>query len=338
MKKCALVIMMAMMVTLAGCSKEKAATNEAAAPQETAAEVAAEPAKEAGADSAEAAADGKDIKMAVVFKTLNSEYWGNVKDGSLKAATELGIDCTILGANDETQITEQVTILEEQLSLGIDALVVAPIEESAVIGALEQYVNETAIVFVDSDADLAGKKAFVGTGNKTAAKKGGEYIASLLEKGSKVVLIGGQQGESTSTERLQGFEEAMNEAGIEVLETQYGKNVADSAMAVMEDLLTKYPGEISAVLSMNDDMALGCMEAVSASGEEILILGFDGNKAALDAIQAGGMTCTVAQQPFEMGYKAVMQAYEAALGNEIEAVQEVDIILISKDNVAEHIN
>lgn len=328
MKKCVLVMLLvtAMAVVLPGCDKGKAAVSNEKVNAE-----------ESGNASEESLKDGEGIKMAAVFKTLNSEYWGNVKDGAMKAASELGIECTILGANDETQITEQVTILEEQLSLGIDALVVAPIEESAVIGVLEPYVNDVAIVFADSDADLDGKKAFVGTGNRAAAKAGGEYITGLLEKGSKVVLIGGQQGESTSSERLQGFEDAMVEGGMEILETQYGKNVADTAMAVMEDLLTKYPGEIDAVLVMNDDMALGCMEAVRAAGEDALILGFDGNQAALEAVRAGGITATVAQQPFEMGYQAVMQAYQAASGNEIDAVQEVDIILIHKDNVAEHL-
>jgi len=321
----AMLIVMTMGIMLTGCDKEEAETTNANVST-----------GESGTAPGEAKKAGKDIRIAAVFKTLNSEYWGNAKDGAQAAADELGIECTILGANDETQITEQVTIFEEQLSLGIDALVAAPIEESAVIGALESYVDSVPIIFVDSDAALDGKKAFVGTGNTAAAKLGGGYIADLLDEGSKVVLIGGQQGESTSSERIQGFEEAMEKAGIEILETQYGKNVADSAMAVMEDLLTKYPGEIDAVLSMNDDMALGCMEAVEASGEDILILGFDGNKAALEAIAAGGMTCTVAQQPFDMGYQAVMQAYEAALGNEIEAIQEVDVVLINKDNVAEH--
>jgi len=331
-KVLALLMMMTMVFLLAGCDKEEPEKATTGTNKES------EAPSSGNETTGEKEKSGDDISISVVYKTLNSEYWGNVKDGAQAAADELGIECTILGATNESAIQEQVTILEDQISVGIDALVVAPIEKSAVIGALEPYVDSVPIVFVDSDADLAGKKAFIGTGNTTAAKLGGEYIAGLLGEGSKVVLMGGQQGEGTSTERLLGFEQAMQEAGIDILETQYGGNVADSAMAVMEDMLTKYPGEINAVLSMNDDMALGCIQAIEGSGEEnIMVIGFDGNAAALEAIQAGSMTATVAQQPYAMGYQAVMQAYQAAIGNEIDAVQEVDVILIDKDNVGEYL-
>ncbi|MFP3156217.1 sugar ABC transporter substrate-binding protein [Lachnospiraceae bacterium ZAX-1] len=328
-----------MTLLAAGCGKKDAAETETPAVEADEVETPAVEADEAETQATDdpATKDPSDMKISAVLKTLNSEYWGKVRDGIQAAADDLGVTVTILGANDETQITEQVTILEEQLSLGLDALIVSPLEESAVSGALAPYAGTIPMLFVDTDSQADGKIAFIGSGNIAAAMQGGEYIGNLLKEGDKVVLLGGQQGEATSSDRLKGFEAGLKKFGVEVLEIQYGKNVADQAMAVMEDLLTKFPGEIKAVLSMNDDMAIGCIQAIEAANEKgILVIGFDGNVAALEAIESGSMTATIAQQSYDMGYQTMEQAVKAVNGETIEPIQEVDIVVIDKDNIAEY--
>lgn len=279
-----------------------------------------------------AVTDPSEVEVAVIFKSLSAEYWKTMKAGAEAAASDLGISVTVLGPSDESEIAQQVTMIEEQIAANVSAIVVAPCEENAVIGALEPYVNQLPVLMVDTDAALEGKKAFIGTGNKNAAKLGGEYAAELLGEGKKAVLIGGQQGEMTSTQRLEGFREGLEEGGIEILEEQYGKNTADQAVAVMEDLITKYPGEIDVVLCQNDDMAIGCQTAIEQSGEDIKIIGFNGDEACVQLILEDKIEATVAQQPYLMGYQAVEQAYKAATGETIEEHQEVAANLINKDN------
>jgi len=282
--------------------------------------------------------DPADMEIAVIFKSLSAEYWKNMKAGAEEAAKDLGIGITVLGPSDESEIAQQVTMIEEQIAANVDAIVVAPCEENAVIGALEPYADALPVLMVDTDAELEGKKAFVGTGNENAAKLGGDYAAELLGEGAKAVLIGGQQGEMTSSQRLAGFRKGLEEGGVEVLEEQFGKNTADQAVAVMEDLITKYPGEIDVVLCQNDDMAMGCQTAIEQAGEDIRIIGFNGDAACVELILEDKIEASVAQQPYMMGYQAVEQAFKAAKGEAIEARQEVAAKLINKDNAKEYLN
>lgn len=285
------------------------------------------PASGAGSDS---------THIAVIFKALNAEYWKTMKAGCDAAAKELGIDVTVLGPTAESEIAQQITMIEEQLAANVNAIVVAPCDESAVVGALSPYVGKLPILAVDTNFSLDGKTAFIGTGNTPAAKLGGAFAAQKIGKGGKAILIGGQQGEGTSAARLEGFKQGLEEGGCTVLEIQYGKNTADGAMAVMEDMLTKYPGEINAVLSMNDDMIQGCQQAIKNAGiSGITLVGFNGDTSCVELIGEGEIDATVAQQPYEMGYQCVQQAYKAAKGEKIEENQDVAAVLITKDNAAE---
>ena len=162
-------------------------------------------------------------------------------EGCEQAASDLGIEVTVLGPNAESEIAQQVTQIEEQIASDTDAIVVAPTEESAAIGALTPAVGKIPVLLVDTDANLEAKTAFIGTGNENAAKLGGDFVAEQLKGKGNAVLIGGQQGEGTSEQRLNGFRKGLEEGGITVLEEQFGMNTSDKALAVMEDLLTKYP-------------------------------------------------------------------------------------------------
>lgn len=282
--------------------------------------------------------DTSDIEVSVIFKSLSAEYWKDMKAGAEEAAKDLGITVTVLGPSDESEISQQVTMIEEQIAAGVDGIAVVPCEENAVIGALEPYVETLPVFMVDTDAGLEGKKAFIGTGNENAAKLGGDYAAEIIGAGGKAVLIGGQQGEMTSVQRLSGFRKGLIEGGVEILEEQYGKNTADQAVAVMEDLITKYPGEINVVLCQNDDMAIGCQTAIEQAGADIKIIGFNGDEACVKLILEGKIEATVAQQPYQMGYQTVEQMYKTVMGEEIEAQQEVSAKLINKDNATAYLN
>ncbi len=308
MKKKLFALLMAgvMAFALIGCGNSGAPT--------TAGESSAKPAE---ASSTQNTSEPKKATVAVIFKALTAEYWKTMKEGC-----------------DAAAIAQQVTMIEEQLSVGVDAIAVAPCEENAVIGALSPYLGKLPIIAVDTDFNLEGKTAFIGTGNTPAAKLGGEFAAKAIGKGGNAVLIGGQQGEGTSAARLEGFTQGLEENGCTVLETQYGKNTADGAIAVMEDLLTKYPGKINAVLAMNDDMIQGCLQAIKNAGiSGITLVGFNGDSAVLHLIDSGEIDATVAQQPYSMGYQCVAQAYKAIQGEKIEEYQDVPALLITKENV-----
>jgi ribose transport system substrate-binding protein len=281
--------------------------------------------------SAPAFADGT---IAVNLKTLSSEYWQNVKSGCDAAAKELGVTIDVQGASAETEIAEQVAQLETQLAANPAAIIIAPLDGDAVIGVLQSSGYKGPVIFCDTDCNYDAKTSFVGTSNEDAAYAGGQYGVKINGDKTKAVIIYGQEGDNTSNLRKSGYEKALTEAGLTPLAELSGNNTTDGATKVMEDLLNSYPDQINLVLCMNDDTAIGALNAIEASGAKgISVIGFDGNASAVELIAAGKMTATVAQQPVLMGSLAVKTAASAVKGDKVDARVVVDTVVIDSSNV-----
>lgn len=279
-------------------------------------------------------AAAEDIEIAVVLKTLSSEYWNYVKAGCDAAAAELGIDITVVGPGAESEIAEQVAMIEQQIGLGVDAIVVAPNDASSAMAALQPAIDAgIPVLAVDTNVGIEGQTCFVGTSNVDAAAQGGEWAASVLGSDVNAVIIYGQEGDNTSNMRREGYQTASAAAGITVLAEQSGQNTTDGATKTMEDLLTAYPGEIDVVFCHNDDTAIGAMNACKSAGyDDVTIVGFDGNVSAVELILSGDLAATVAQQPYVMGYEVVMAAYSAAMGETVEESIAAPAMVVTAEN------
>lgn len=278
---------------------------------------------------------GGDIEVAVVLKTLASEYWGYVKAGCDAAAKDLGVKVTVVGPGAESDIEGQVAMIEQQIGAGCNAIVCAPNDAGAAAAALQAAIDAgTPVLSVDTNVGIAGQTSFVGTSNVDAAKQGGLWAADQAGAGAKAVIIYGQEGDNTSNMRREGYEAACKEKGVEVLAALSGNNTTDGATKVMEDLLSAHPGEIKIVLCHNDDTAIGAMNACKSAGvEDIIIVGFDGNVSAVELILAGELVkATVAQQPYQMGYQVVEAAVKAIKGEKVDEVINAPVEVVTKDN------
>lgn len=284
---------------------------------------------------APAAASDSDIEISVVLKTLASEYWGYVKNGCDRAAAELGIKVTVVGPGAESDIEGQVAMIEQQIGAGCDAIVCAPNDAAAAAAALQAAIDKKIpVLAVDTEVGIEGETCFVGTSNVDAAKEGALWAASVLGENANAVVIYGQEGDNTSNMRREGYETVCKEKGITILSSLSGQNTTDGATKTMEDMLSAYPGQIDVVFCHNDDTAIGAMNACKSAGvSDIIIVGFDGNASAIELIKAGELVkATVAQQPEEMGYQVVMNAYKAIMGEQVERTVYAPVVVINKDN------
>lgn len=283
----------------------------------------------------ETPAAASDIEVAVVLKTLSSEYWGYVEAGCKAAAEDLGINVTVVGPGAESDIEGQVAQIEQQIGAGCDAIVCAPNDAGAAAGALQAALDAgIPVLSVDTNVGIEGQTSFVGTSNVDAAYEGGKWAIEQVGTDAKAVIIYGQEGDNTSNMRREGYQKACDEAGVEVLSALSGQNTTDGATKTMEDLLNAYPDQIDIVLCHNDDTAIGAMNACKNAGvTDMTIVGFDGNASAVDLILAGEMVkATVAQQPYEMGYQVVEAAVKAINGEEVEATINAPVEVVTAEN------
>ena len=316
----AMLLSLAMVLSLAACG---GTTTEETTTDDTTTEETGD----AGATS--------DIEVAVVLKTLSSEYWGYVKAGCDAAAADLGISVNVVGPGAESDIEGQVSMLEQQIGAGCDAIVCAPNDASAAGAALQAAIDQgIPVLAVDTNVGIDGQTCFVGTSNVDAAYEGAKWASEQGGADAKAVSIYGQEGDNTSNMRREGYQKACDEAGVEVLDALSGQNTTDGATKTMEDMLNAHPGEIKMVFCHNDDTAIGAMNACKNAGvTDVTIVGFDGNESAVDLILAGELIkATVAQQPYEMGYQVVEAAVKAINGETVEETINAPVEVVTTEN------
>ncbi|SKA75379.1 monosaccharide ABC transporter substrate-binding protein, CUT2 family [Caloramator quimbayensis] len=276
----------------------------------------------------------KPIKIAVVLKALNSDYWKIVQAGAMDAAKQLGVEVEVLGPNAETDIAGQTSIMEDQIIKKVSALVVAPSQPSAAIATFDKAAEANIpVLLIDTNANWDKKLSFIGTGNYAGGEVGGKFIASKLQKGDKVVIIRGALGDGTHDERVNGAKKAMEDAGLQVVAVQPANSDRNMGMSVMENLLQTYP-DVKAVFCSNDEMALGAQRAIMQAGKKgIITVGFDGSPDALKSIKAGELTGSVAQSPYNIGKFGVEAAVKVAKGEKIDARIDTGTSMITAENV-----
>ena len=266
------------------------------------------------------AADGKP-RIALVMKSLANEFFQTMAEGAKKhqAAHAADYDLIVNGIKNETDLAEQVGLVEQMVAQGVQALVIAPADSKALIPALKRARDAGVLVInIDNRLDAntlsqAGLQVpFVGPDNRAGAKEVGEVLAKHLQPGDEVAILEGVTTAFNSQQRRAGFEDAMKAAGMKIVAVQSGQWEMEKANGVAAGLLAAHPN-LKALLCANDNMALGAAAAVQAAGKtgQVRIVGFD-NIAALKPLLADGRVLATADQHGDQlavfGIEAALQA------------------------------
>lgn len=284
-------------------------------------------------DSSSATVSGEGHTISVILKTLNSDYWSACEAGIKAAEKDFGCTVNLMGPPGETSYDEQMNEIETTLASGSsEAIVIAPLQPEVTANLVADAT--IPVLAVDTTFESDKLVSYIGVSNKDAAKTLGEYAAKELGEGAKVALLAGTQGDTTSSDRMEGYTEAMEENGCTVLETQYTDSATDKAVSSMEGLLQKYPeGELDAVFTHSDDIAMGAAEACKQAGrDDVAVYGFGGISGA-DAVKDGTIKATVNINPYQMGYDCVEKALEAIEGKELDSFYPTEPVVVDQSNV-----
>jgi len=268
------------------------------------------------------------IKVGLSISTLNNPFFVSVKDGVVAEANKLGIEVIVIDAQNDS--AKQSNDVEDLMQKGVNALLINPVDSSA-ISTVVQTANslDIPVVTLDRSSDKGEVKALVASDNVKGGSMAAEYIVDKVGKGAKVIELEGSPGASATRERGQGFHE-IADTQLNVIAKQTADFDRTKGLTVMENLLQGNPG-VQAVFAHNDEMALGAIEAIQSSGKNIPIIGFDGNEDALNSIQAGKLTGTIAQQPDLIGQLAVQAAKDVLDGKTVEKLIAAPLKLVIKE-------
>ena len=236
-------------------------------------------------------------------------------------------------------------MIETDLSSGsYDGVIISPLQSDTAA----QLVSGTKlpIVAIDTNFEAPEVKSFVGTGNEAAAKKGGEAAVEAAKAAGwtdiKCIEIAGVQGDQTNTARMNGYKAGVEEAGGTFLsdEVQYADATADRATTAMEAIMQTHPEGIAIICANNDDMAMAAARAAQGHDayKNTIFLGFNGDRAACEAILDGQMTMSVAQMAYEMGYKAVETMVQVLDGETVDEFVDSGSDVVTPDNAQERLD
>lgn len=262
----------------------------------------------------EKAKDGK-LKVGVSLSTLNNPFFVSIREGVEEAAKDKDVETVITDAqNDSSSQNNQV---EDLITQKVDLIIINPVDSTAISSSVKK-ANEANIpvICVDRSSDEGEIVSFISSNNIEGGKLAGEFILEKAGKDAKVIQLEGIPGASSTRERGEGFKKATDKK-IDLVASQTANFDRAEGMTVMENLLQAQP-DVKAVFCQNDEMALGASEAIKASGKDIVLVGFDGNEDAINAVKEGTMTSTVAQKPKEMGKIALETAVKYLKGEKVE--------------------
>ncbi|TWU62460.1 sugar ABC transporter substrate-binding protein [Crateriforma conspicua] len=258
-------------------------------------------------------------RVALIMKSLANEFFSTMADGAQSHQEEHADDYALIvnGIKDERDLSRQVALVEEMVSSNVDAIVIAPADSKALVPALRRAQQAGVVVVnIDNrlDADVLKTEGitipFVGPDNRAGAKKVGQYLAQKLNEGDQVLVLEGIRTSFNAQQRREGFELAMSEAGIDIVDSQSAEWEMSKANTIASSMLSEHPN-CKAILAANDSMALGAVAAVRSAGrsDDVMIVGFDNISAVQQAIIDGKILATADQH----GDQLAVFGIEAAL-------------------------
>jgi len=208
-------------------------------------------------------------RVAVIMKSLANEFFVNMADGTKQhhAAHADDYELILNGIKDESDLTQQVALVEQMIALGVDVIILAPADSKALIPVVRRAAAQ-GIVVINIDnrldaaliADAGIRVPFVGPDNREGARSVGEYLATILSAGDEVAIIGGISTAYNAQQRQAGFEDAMAGVGANVVSVQDGNWHQAKASTIASAMISEYP-DLKALLCSNDNMAIGAVAA-----------------------------------------------------------------------------
>ncbi|MDU5493722.1 MAG: ribose ABC transporter substrate-binding protein RbsB [Clostridium perfringens] len=271
-------------------------------------------------------------KIGMVLSTLNNPFFVNMKDGAEKEAEKLGYDLVVLDSQNDP--AKERANVEDLVQLGVIALLINPTDSDAVVKTVE-VANKSNIPVITLDRQANGRKitSHIASDNIKGGEMAAEYVLDKFkdEKGPiNVVEIQGIPGASATRDRGEGFHNIMDKNDkFNFISIQAADFDRQKGLQVMENIIQANPN-IQVVFAHNDEMALGAVKAIKASGINALVIGFDGNDDAKDSIDANEMTATIAQQPDLIGALGVELANKIYNGESIKDKIAADLKVYTK--------
>lgn len=286
-----------------------------------------------------ASAEEENYRIGFSMWEFGNTYFVNVRDGAQEKCDELGYELIV--ADPKNDVSQQVTDIENFITMGVDAIIVCAIDPNAVDSALVE-AQEKGIKILAQSIEIQNCDVFAATdeyeiGFKVGAGAG-QWIADNYGEDAEIecALLCNDSNSSTIA-RGDGMEEGIHSIApnAKIVARQDASSAAEG-QTIADSLLQANPN-LQVMVCMNDATALGALSAVQDAGkdnDDFCIIGLDNTDEARNAIAEGtALRATLDNTPYENGKVDIELCQKLLSGEEVEWRHIVDTSLVTIDDI-----
>jgi ribose transport system substrate-binding protein len=259
-------------------------------------------------------------RIDVIIKASDSSFWQTMLAGAKQAAGDYGVEVSLFGPTSETDVDQQVQLVENSISRGVDGIVLAPNSSSALNSVIDRARKGGIKVIAVDTAVTTPVDGFIGTDNVKAAEQAGGQLCELAKAANRssgeVLIESSVAGVQVLKDRETGFRTGLAACPeLRVTGPRYNNNDINTAASQVNDILTANPNLV-AVFAANNTSGVGTARAIkdNNAADRIPVVSFDTDPQQVAGLSDGSLDVLVVQNPYFFGYQGVVAAGMATVG------------------------
>jgi ribose transport system substrate-binding protein len=293
----------------------------------------------------------KTRNIHMIVKMSRGDYWNTVKLGAEAAAQEFNVKLTFKAPDSESDIDEQIDMVENAINEKADVIVLAASSYMGLAQVVDKAAvfNKIPVISVDAEVGSARVSTYIGSNGYEAGQKSAERLIELLHGYGEIGILNftsapsNTQPDSTSAidygardadEREKGFlNYAARYPSIHVVQIAYTTSSISNAEELTRQMLSQNP-HLRGIATLNETASQGAAKAIQGLElKDDKMVAFDSSPSMMELLQDGTVQATVVQNPFSNGYLAVKHAVEILEGISVPERVDTGTKIIDLDNM-----
>lgn len=279
-------------------------------------------------------------EIAVIVKTVNSNYWQNVQKGAKAALDEAkGYTMTFQGPAAESDITDEVNMVENAVNRHVAGIVLAPSDPDALVPAIKKaWEAHIPVVLIDSALSDAGKQyyqSFLSTDNEKAGELCAKALIAHVGQTGTIALMSYVPGAGSEIGRVGGFKKYLAaHSKLQIVGPYYSQSQMATALNQTTDVLSANP-DLKGIFGANEPTAIGVGRALKQSGKagKVVAIGFDGNQDLQNFVRDGTIEGIAVQGSYQMGYKGIQTVVNVIEHKKVAKNIDTGVVMVDKQNL-----
>ncbi|MHC4517878.1 MAG: sugar ABC transporter substrate-binding protein [Planctomycetota bacterium] len=277
------------------------------------------------------------LVIGVSLLNLSNEFIVDIREAMESKAAEMGVKLIVTDA--ERSAERQIQQVEGFIARRVDAIVLNPCEVEASSPAVDKAIRAGIPIINVNSETRSVPTAFVGSRDEESAEIAINYVAGRLNGEGRIVMITGYPGQAAEIKRTAGARAALTKyPGLKLIAEQTANWSREEGMTLMENWLQSHGDGIDAVFAQNDEMGLGALNALQATGakKRIILVSVDAIADALKAVDQGHLDATVFQNAKRQAETALETAVQIVGGQPYEKRVLIPFELVTRENVDQY--